>query len=274
MQVTAGPIVKWAGGKTRLLPELLARVPARFGRYFEPFAGGAAMFFALGPKRSVLGDVNRDLIATYEAIKHDPAPVISRLRRHAQLHSAEHYYRTRDEWNGDRAAWARPAVASTFVYLNKAGFNGLYRVNRSGVFNVPYGQNPKASICKPEVLRAAHAALASAVLRADDYRSTLDDAERNDFVYIDSPHVPRSKTASFTAYTADSFGLDAQRELADAARRLVKRGVHVVLSNADTPFVRELYKGFAMDRVKCPRVINSNTSKRGDIDELIIVGKP
>jgi DNA adenine methylase len=272
--VTASPIVKWAGGKSNLLPELLARVPAKFGRYFEPFAGGAAMFFALAPERSVLGDINGDLIATYEAIKADPDPVISQLHRHAQAHSADHYYRMRDRWNGERARWSRTSVASAFIYLNKAGFNGLYRVNRKGAFNVPYGRNPKTSICKPDVLRAAHAALANAELRAGDYRATLDLAERNDFAYLDSPHVPRSKTASFTAYSVDSFGGDAQHQLADAARELVKRGVHVVLSNADTPFVRELYKGFAMDRVKCPRLINSNTTKRGDVDELIIVGKP
>lgn len=257
-----------------MLPALLARAPAKYGRYFEPFAGGAALFFAIAPERAVLGDINRDLIATYAAVKADPEPVITRLRRHADAHSAEHYYRVRDRWNTGRATWSRPAAAAAFVYLNKAGFNGLFRVNRHGLFNVPFGRNAKTSICKPLVLRAAHAAFANAAFRAGDYRTTLDDAERDDFVYIDSPHVPRSKTANFTAYSADSFGADAQRELADVARQLVRRGVQVVLSNADTPFVRDLYKGFAMDRVSCRRAINSDTTKRGDVDELIIVGKP
>lgn len=266
--------MKWVGGKTNLLPELIARAPAKYGRYFEPFAGGAALFFALGPARAVLGDINRDLIATYEAVKADPEPVIARLRRHADAHSAEHYYRVRDRWNTARAKWSQPAAAAAFVYLNKAGFNGLFRVNRHGLFNVPFGRNPRTAICKPLVLRAAHVAFASAVLRGGDYRATLDDAERGDFVYIDSPHVPRSKTANFTAYSAGAFDADAQRELADAARRLVRRGVQVVLSNADTPFVRDLYKDFALDRVSCRRAINSDTSKRGDVDELIIVGKP
>jgi DNA adenine methylase len=268
----AGPIVKWAGGKTKLLPDLLAHVPRRFGRYFEPFAGGAALFFALRPERAVLGDINADLVTTYNAIKSDPEPVIRALRRHARIDSAAHYYRTRDRWNAGRARWKPAALAATFIYMNKAGFNGIFRVNRDGRFNVPYGRNSKTGICVPDVLRAAHGALGTTELRAGDYRTTLADVERGDFVYIDSPHAPRSRTSSFTAYTAGAFDDDAQRELADTARRLVARGVHVVLSNADTPFIRDIYRGFRTLAVKCPRAINSVATRRGDVDELIIVG--
>lgn len=272
--MSATPIVKWLGGKTKLLPELLARAPSKFGRYFEPFAGGAALYFALGPEQAMLGDINADLVTTYDAIRSDPEPVIGGLRRHALLHSPEHFYRTRDSWNSDRASWSRARIASTFIFLNKAGWNGAYRVNRHGAFNVPFGRNSKTSICKPRALREAHAALVRAELRAADYRLVLAEAERSDFAYLDSPHAPRSKTASFTAYTATSFDDDDQRDLADVARQLVDRGVYVMLSNADTPFVRSLYKGFKIDRVRCPRSVNSDTTKRGDVDELIIVGKP
>lgn len=272
--VTAGPIVKWAGGKTALLPALLARLPVKFGTYFEPFAGGAALFFALRPARGVLGDINSDLIATYDAVKADPEPVIRGLRRHAIAHSPEHYYRLRDRWNDQRTTWSGSTVASALVYLNKAGFNGLYRVNRAGQLNVPYGRNPRTSICKPYALRAAHVALADVVLRAGDYRMTLTDAERGSFAYLDSPHAPRSQTSSFTSYSMTSFDDDAQRELAEVSRQLVQRGVHVMLSNADTPYVRSLYKGFKIDRVECPRAINSDPTKRGNVYELIIVGKP
>lgn len=272
--VGTGPIVKWLGGKTKLLPELLAHVPARFGRYYEPFAGGAALFFAIAPTHGIVGDINGDLIALYEAVKLDPEPVISGLRRHALAHSPEHYYRLRDRWNDGRANWTRSALASAFLYMNKAGFNGVFRVNRHGLFNVPYGRNPKTSICKPLAIRAAHSVLARSELRAGDYRATLHDAERSDLVYMDSPHVPRSKTSNFTAYSAEPFDANEQRELAEVARQLVQRGVQVMLSNADTPFVRALYKGFKVSRVQCPRMINSDTTKRGDVGELIIVGKP
>ncbi len=155
--------------------------------------------------------------------------------------------------------------------MNKAGFNGIFRVNRAGHFNVPYGRNSKTSICAPDALRAAHEALRTTSLRSADYRTTLADVERGDLVYIDSPHAPRSRTASFTAYTPSAFGDREQREL-EVARRLVASGVHVILSNADTPFIRSLYADFEAIRVRCPRAINSDATKRGDVGELIIRG--
>lgn len=269
----ASPIVKWAGAKRRLLPELLARVPKQFGRYYEPFAGGAALFFGLAPERAVLGDINADLIETYRAVAEDPAGVIRILRGHAREHSAEHYYRTRDRWNAQRARWTCARVGAGLIYFLKTCFNGLWRVNRSGEFNVPLGRYENPTICEPEVLRTAHAAFRRTELRAGDFRSTVADIERGDFCYFDPPYLPASSTSNFTSYSRDGFGLEDQQALADTARRLVARGAYVVLTNSDVPTVRRLYRGFRIETVKVARSINSDASGRGEVSELIITSR-
>jgi len=268
----AHPIIKWVGGKTKLLPELLARMPDRFGRYYEPFIGGAALFFRVSPERAVLNDFNADLVGLYTAVKRDVASVVKRLEYHRTAHSEAHYYDTRTRWNDRELAWTSSERAATFIYLNKTCFNGLWRVNRSGAFNVPIGRYVDPPICVPDALRAAHAILARAELRHGDYRAAVADASRGDFLYFDPPYDPMTPTANFTSYTTDAFGPDQQRELAETARMLVGKGCRVMLSNSDTPFVRTLYKGFKIDRVKCSRAINSNAAKRGDVDEVIVVG--
>jgi DNA adenine methylase len=268
----AAPIVKWVGGKTKLLPELIARMPELRGRYFEPFAGGAALFFRVAPRRAVLADSNTDLIGLYQTVATDVDAVIRRLERHRATHDQDHYYETRTRWNDRNLSWGAVERAATFIYLNKTCFNGLWRVNRAGAFNVPIGRYTDPPICVPESLRAASAALARAKLLCGDYRDAVADAGRGDFVYFDPPYDPVTPTANFTSYTAGAFGPDDQRELAETARRLVARGCRVMLSNSDTPFVRSLYKGFRIDRVKCARAINSNAAKRGEVDEVIVVG--
>jgi DNA adenine methylase len=266
----AGPVVKWVGGKTKLLSELLARMPEQFARYYEPFAGGAALFFRVAPERAVLADSNPDLIALYTCLANDVAGVIRRLEHHRAAHSEAHYYATRTRWNDRELSWSSADRAATFIYLNKTCFNGLWRVNRAGAFNVPIGRYTDPPICVPEALRAAAALLGRSVLRCSDYRAAVADARRGDFVYFDPPYDPVAPTANFTSYTSDTFGADHQRGLADSARGLVARGCRVMLSNSDTPFIRSLYKGFRIDRVKCGRAINSNAAKRGEVDELII----
>lgn len=268
------PIVKWVGGKTRLLPQLLARAPMLYGRYYEPFAGGAALFFRLAPReRAVLNDFNADLVGVYRSVRGNVDAVIAHLERHRAAHCEEHYYATRTWWNTTRSPTADgPERAAAFIYLNKTCFNGLWRVNRSGDFNVPMGRYVDPPICVPEALRAAQAVLARATLRCGDYRDAVADAERGDFLYFDPPYVPLTPTANFTSYTEDGFGRAQQVELADTARALWARGCHVMLSNSDTPLVRELYAGFKIDQVKCGRAINANASKRGQVDELIITG--
>ena len=268
----AGPIVKWVGGKTRLLHELLARLPDRFNRYYEPFAGGAALFFRVSPKRAVLADSNPDLIGLYTAVAADVGAVIRRLELHRTKHDESHYYEMRTRWNDRDVSWSTPERAAAFIYLNKTCFNGLWRVNRSGAFNVPIGRYTDPPICVPAALRAAHEVLSHAELRCADYRTAVADAKAGDFLYFDPPYDPVTPTANFTSYSADGFGPDDQRALADTARELIARGCKVMLSNSDTPFIRSIYKGFRVERVKCARAINSNASKRGDVDELIITG--
>ena len=269
--VVASPVIKWVGGKTKLLPDLLERMPERFGRYFEPFAGGAALFFRVAPKSAVLADSNRDLIELYKAIATDVESVIKRLAYHRKHHDETHYYEMRERWNQQRPTWNAAERAAAFIYLNKTCFNGLWRVNRAGDFNVPIGRYTDPPICVPDTLRAARDVLARADLLCADYRTAVESASRGDFVYFDPPYDPVAPTANFTSYTANVFGPDQQRELAETARMLVARGVKVMLSNSDTPFIRSIYKGFAIDRVKCPRAINSNAAKRGDVDEVIAV---
>lgn len=262
------PIIRWAGGKTRLLPELLARMPAQYGRYYEPFAGGAALFFRLVPERAVLADLNLDLVTVYSVVKLDVEGLIRCLEHHANCHSRDYYYAERERWNEWTPGSCSGAErAASFIYLNKTCFNGLWRVNRDGGFNVPMGKYKKPAICVPNALRAASRALAQAEVRHGRYENSLDDAQPGDFVYFDPPY-----DGTFTAYTADAFGPDQQRELAEAARALVGYGVQVMLSNSDTPFVRELYADFRVDTVQCGRGINSDTTKRGAVNELIITG--
>ena len=265
-------MIKWVGGKTRLLPELLARMPDTFGRYYEPFAGGAALFFRLAPKRAVLADSNKDLVTLYSAIAGDPNAVIRRLQHHREEHDEDHYYAMRAKWNEDHVSWPAAERAATFIYLNKTCFNGLWRVNRSGAFNVPIGRYTDPPFCVPDAVRAAATVLARAELRCADYQTAIHDAKAGDFLYFDPPYDPVTPTANYTSYSADGFGPDDQHTLAQTAKALVDRGCKVMLSNSDTPFIRSLYRGMRVERVKCPRAINSNAAKRGDVDELVITG--
>ena len=269
---SAEPIVKWPGGKSRLLAELLARLPATWQRYYEPFAGGAALFFRLAPRRAVLADLNADLIATYRAIVDDVDGVARQLRRYKEAHGEAHYYATRTDWNTRRQSWSAVKRAATFIYLNKTCFNGLWRVNRAGDFNVPVGRYTNPTIYSLASLRAARDVLVHAELRAGDYREALRDAGEGDLIYLDPPYHPVSATASFTSYTAGSFSAADQRALSDTARELAARGCHVVLSNSNTELIHSLYRGFRIDRVRCSRSINSVGDRRGDVDELIILG--
>jgi DNA adenine methylase len=260
------PIVKYAGGKTKLLPELLARMPARFGRYYEPFAGGAALFFRVDPDRAVLGDSNADLMLAYTAIASDVESVIAALERHRTKHrrrGERHYLAVREAWNAGRGT--RVERAAMLLCLNRTCFNGLWRVNRAGEFNVPMGRYSDPLAGMADRLRAARRALAAAELRIGDYRATIHDARRGDFVYFDPPY-----DGGWNSYTAEPFDDAAQAELAYEVRRLAQRGVRVMLSNADTPRIRALYAGLRIDVVRCPRAINSDTSRRGAVDEVIV----
>lgn len=264
----ARPLVKWVGGKRQLVPELLKHVPARYGRYFEPFVGGGALFFEMRPALAVLGDANERLVRTYKAVRDDAAAVISLLGTYR--YEKEFFYHLRGV---DIDRHSDVEVAAWFIYLNKCGFNGLYRVNRDNRFNVPFGKYTNPTICDAENIRAVSAALRGVTVQASGFAETAQAAKAGDFVYFDPPYVPLSATANFTSYGAGGFGPDDQKHLRDVARQLASRGAHVVLSNSSAPLVRELYADapFTIHEVNASRALNCQADKRGPVKELIIV---
>lgn len=266
----AAPVVKWAGGKTRLLEQLLSRRPLTFRRYYEPFLGGGAVYFRLTPSRAVLSDLNPDLMNVYRCVAWNVEAVIKRLEDHRRKHSHDHYYATRERFNDRVHCNSNVERAAAFLYLNKTCYNGLYRVNQKGQFNVPIGRYDNPKICAPDELRAAGRVLQRAELRVGHFAQALDDAGPGDFVYLDPPYDPASATANFTSYTASDFRDQEQHDLARIVGDLTDRGVFVMVSNSDTPYIRDLYRGFKMERILAPRAINSCASSRGPVGELII----
>ena len=267
------PFLKWAGGKTQLLNELRARVVAAqpFGRYHEPFLGGGALFFelvrsgCLGSRPAALSDTNGNLIDTYRALRQDVEEVILRLREHAERHHKEHYYAVRANVPTgltDRAA--------RIIYLNRTCFNGLYRENSKGGFNVPMGRYKNPRICDAENLRAVARAMQHAEVETHPFQEVLKVAQPNDLVYFDPPYDPVSQTASFTNYAKAGFDRDAQCLLAEVFRELHHRGVKVLLSNSSTEFVRDLYERFTVEQVFASRSVNSRSDKRGKVAEVLV----
>jgi DNA adenine methylase len=260
------PFLKWAGGKRQLLRSLLRHAPPNAPHYFEPFVGGGALFFAVRPRKAVLADVNKRLIRAYKGVRKSVDKVIRLLKSYP--HDPTFFYRFREATIDDGTD---AEVAAWFIYLNKTGFNGLYRVNRANRFNVPFGRYANPNICDETTLHACSAALAEADLRVEDFEAVVDEAGRGDFVYFDPPYVPLSTTSSFTSYTSGGFDEAAQTRLRDTARRLKERGVRVLLSNSSAPFVRKLYAdGFEMIEVSATRLVNSKATARGAIVELLI----
>lgn len=264
----AGPFLKWAGGKTQLLAQFapLFPAPGSYARYVEPFLGGGAVFFAMRPPVAVLADVNAEIVDCYEAVRSCPEDVIRALDKHE--YTSDHYYRVRaDKPKGLAARAART------IYLNKTGYNGLYRVNRSGGFNVPMGRYTNPGFRSPTLfatLRACSVALASAKLVPGDFERMLGDAGVGDFVYLDPPYVPVSETSDFTSYVPGGFGWADQERLAAACVALSGRGARFMLSNSDTPAVRALYDRFRVDTVRAARSINSKGSGRGQVGEVVV----
>lgn len=271
------PVIKWAGGKTQLLPHLLAHVPASVGHYREPFVGSAALFFELWRagriKNATLSDVNSELIGLYKVIRDNVEGLIACLREHEHGKFDPAYFYTVRHWDREPTWQHRPAVerAARLIFLNKTCYNGLHRVNRRGQFNVPWGRYTDPCVCDAPNLRAASTALANVELRVGDFKTALQDADDGDFIYLDPPYVPVSATASFTAYSTHSFGAAEHRELAATFAELVARGCRPLLSNSDTALVRELYKSFEIELVHARRAINAQREGRGPISELIVV---
>ncbi len=262
-------IVKWAGGKRQLLPRLLASQPSSWNRYLEPFAGGAALFFALGRSGSYLSDTNAELINMYQVVRDDVETLIEHLRRHRN--EAEYYYAVRAQ---DPVALSALERASRFLYMLRVAFNGLWRENAAGRMNTPFGRYKNPDIVRADTLRAAHAVLQSATIVQADYAAAMEVAQASDLVYLDPPYAPSSKTANFTSYTAGGFSWADQEALAEQVRALGDRGVYVMASNADVPEIHDLYRGHWIQVVPVRRAINSDATKRTGASEVIITTYP
>lgn len=270
----AKPFVKWAGGKTQLLPQLARFYPPKgsVDRYIEPFLGSGAVYFhvkaMVEPRRAVLWDNNRELIDAFTAVRDQVGSVIKLLVKYRKQHSKDFFLAMREK---------RPqSIASTaarLIYLNKTCFNGLYRVNSRGVFNVPFGRYANPGLYNEESLRQASVALAGARVESEDFRLLELEAKAGDFIYFDPPYHPRSKTSYFTAYTRDLFGQAEQEKLAALYRKLDRKGCLLMLSNSDTPLIRELYKDFDIREVSARRNINAKVAGRGAICELVVLNR-
>lgn len=273
MQLLPRPFLKWAGGKRRLLEQMSVHFPEQFKRYFEPFVGGGAVFFHLSPliqgsrltTPAVLADLNEELINCYRVVKEQPEELIQGLRRHRP--TEKYYYQMR---NLEPLRLSPVERASRFIYLNKTCFNGLYRVNSAGLFNVPYGRYKNPVICDEAAIRRASAALQRVRLSVGGFEKSLKAVAKGDFVYLDPPYVPINSTSNFTSYTSEGFSESDHRRLAEEVRRLDRVGAKVLLSNSDTEMVRHLYRGFNMLVVRCNRSINSNAFGRGAVNELLV----
>ncbi len=271
------PFVKWVGGKRQLLaqfrklnlypPELF---DIRTGRYFEPFVGGGAVFFDLLPEKGFLSDLNKDLVTTYNVIKNNVDALIASLKKHEI--NKDYFLKVRAQ---DPNKLSDLDIASRFIFLNRTCFNGMYRVNSKGGFNVPYGKYTNPLICDEDNLKKVSKALQGIQIKHQDYKEVLNKAKTGDFVYFDPPYYPVSKTASFTSYTTESFLDKEQIELRDTVLELHKRGCYVMLSNSDTDFIKKIYSeiekyGIKINKVEAGRAINSKGTGRGKISEVLI----
>ncbi|MSP25764.1 MAG: Dam family site-specific DNA-(adenine-N6)-methyltransferase [Myxococcales bacterium] len=260
------PFLKWVGGKRGLVEQILPHLPKSFGRYHEPFVGGGALFFAIRPARASLSDVNERLIRSYIGIRDHTDAVIRLLRSYPYDRKFFEAFRARDI---DSAGDAQ--VAAWFVYLNKTGFNGLYRVNRANGFNVPFGRFTNPKICDEPTIRACAKALGGVKVEVLDFERASTTAREGDLVYFDPPYIPLTTTSSFTTYTSLGFSFSAQERLRDTALALANRGVHVVLSNSSAAEVRDLYQEhFELIEVYARRSINSRVDARQAIPEILI----
>lgn len=267
------PFTKWVGGKRQLLDDLKAQLPTQYNRYLEPFVGGGALFFSLTPEDAIINDLNKELINVYRVIKNEPEALIAELRKHQKYNSKEYYLDIRSMDRDDRFAQLSDAKkAARIMYMLRVDFNGLYRVNLKGQFNVPYGSNKNPTIVDKDTIYSINQYLNSANIKiqSTDFEEIADQARKDDFIYFDPPYIPLTDTSSFTAYTKSGFGYKEQVRLRDTCIKLGQRDVRIMVSNSDTELTRELYSDFQIHVVNAKRSINADAKKRGVINELII----
>lgn len=271
----AQPFLKWVGGKSQLLEQFDGFFPKAIERYTEPFIGGGAVFFHLKhrfPKmKAFLRDNNEELINTYRAVRDYPGDLMRRLDQHLKEFEAdrENYYyliRSKHHLSEDRIV----ERAARMIFLNKTCYNGLWRVNSRGEFNVPMGSYKKVTLYEEEKLMSASRALQGVHVGVKDFRETLEETRQGEFVYIDPPYLPLSATSNFTSYTKDDFGIEEQHELAALFTAAAHRGVRLMLSNSDSEFMRNLYREFEIHVVRARRMVNCDGAKRGEVNEIVV----
>ena len=266
-KLEARPVLKWAGGKRQLLPELLARAPAEIATYYEPFIEDGALFFELANQkrfqRAIIGDANQELVNLYAVVRDRVRELIGELRIYENTEDA--FYRVR--------AW-RPTKeierAARTVYLNKTAFNGLYRVNKKGEFNTPFGRYKKPNFCDEPALLAASEALRGVTIQQGDFEAAIEGANPGDFIYLDPPYLPVSTTSNFAAYHADGFNADETERLCRRCRYMARRGIAFLASNSHTSLTLKIFDGLKIDTVSARRNINSKGGKRGAISEILV----
>lgn len=277
-QTSLQPFLKWAGGKRQLLPTIAKFIPTKYTEYYEPFVGAGAVLFSLQPQECTINDTNSELINCYQVIKEHPEELLALCQQHQENNSKEYYYKLREQDRQDdfkdRSSIAR---AARIIYLNKTCFNGLFRVNRQGQFNVPYGKYKNPTIAEPSVIRAISNYLKRSQVRIlnGDFERAVAEAKEGAFIYFDPPYHPLSPTSSFTGYSTNGFGEDEQVRLKQLCDRLTARGCQVLISNSAAPFIKDLYKDprYEIVEVKAGRAINSVSSQRGKINELVIFNR-
>jgi DNA adenine methylase len=266
------PFLQWVGGKREMLAQYSPFLPTDYDKYWEPFLGGGAMYFSLNPSKSVINDINPELIRTYEGIRDYPENVIDLLQQLRRKHSKELYMAVRaiDRKINILADFSSYEIAARMIYLNQTCFNGIYRVNKLGQFNVPIGSSLNRVICDPEAIRKASMVLKTAQISSEDFEVHIKGAKKNDFVYLDPPYEPISEYSDFTRYTKEKFFKHDQARLSEIFKKLDSKGCYVMLSNSNAPFVRELYKGFNIHEVSSGRNLNSKSERRGKVVELLV----
>lgn len=267
------PILKWVGGKRQLFDSILPLIP-EYTTYYEPFVGGGAVLFHTQPKKAVINDSNEELINIYTVIKEEPEALISLLEKHRQENSQEYFYQVR-ALDRDRERYSELTAAqraARIIYLNKTCYNGLFRVNRAGEFNSPWGKYKNPNITNETTIRAMSHYLnkAKVTVMCGDYRQALKGLRKGAFVYLDPPYMPISSSSSFTGYTAEGFGVMEQKELKKQCDLLNKKGIKFLLSNSCCEFIEDLYKDFIVERVSAKRAINAKAEGRGVIDEVLV----
>lgn len=268
------PFVKWAGGKRQIMKDIKKYIPDNYSTYYEPFVGGGAVFFELAPKKAVLNDYNKELMNVFECIKDEIRfeKMCNELNHHEANHSEEYYYKIRD-LDRDKKKFNKLVDykrAARTIYLNKACFNGLYRVNSKNEFNVPYGKKEKVNTYEGQNLGIVHCILNfnDIELLSTDFEEAVKNAKKGDFIYFDPPYD--SDTSTFNSYTEDGFGKDEQVRLFELFEKLDKKGCYIILSNHNTKLIRDLYKNYNINVIKAKRNINANGKKRGNVEEVLI----